>query len=495
MQPLHFDALHMMGVVSIQTSRLDRAIKLIRTALKQNSRVAAAHRNLALALKNMGRIEEALVNYRQAIALQPDYADTYIHLASALTDLRRPEVALPHCDRAIVLRPQDPFAHLAKAVAFRSMQRPEDALASCDAAIAAQSNCAEAWDKRGAALQDLGRPEEALLSCEKAIALRSDFALAYVHAGLICLQMGHFERGWQLSEWRERPSTPATARNPASPRWCGDADLNGMRLLVNSEQGLGDTIQFCRFAKLLVAQGAHVIPAVQPGLRALLQSLGPGVQVIADSDAPPEFDRHCPLMSLPLAFRTTAQNIPVAVPYLLSESQRVLRWRERLGRRGFKIGISWQGSTLPAAVGRSFPLRMLHSISNMQGARLISLQKGYGTEQLGGLPDGMNVEDLGADFDGRANAFLDTAAVMESLDLIITCDTSIAHLAGALGRPTWIALKHAPDWRWMLDREDSPWYPSVRLFRQKNRGHWEDAFDPMLQELQGIVPKFQRSDC
>jgi tetratricopeptide (TPR) repeat protein len=152
-QPRHFDALHMLGVISIQTRRLDRAIKLIRNALKQNSRVAAAHRNLALALKNMGRIEEALVSYGRAIALQPDYADTYVHLASALTDLRRPEEALPHCDRAIVLRPQDPFAHLAKAVALRSMQRPEDVLASCDAAIAAQSNCAEAWDKRGAALQ------------------------------------------------------------------------------------------------------------------------------------------------------------------------------------------------------------------------------------------------------------------------------------------------------------------------------------------------------
>jgi hypothetical protein len=334
----------------------------------------------------------------------------------------------------------------------------------------------------------LGRPREALLSCEKAIDLRDDFAAAYAHAGLICLQMGLFERGWQLSEWREQP---ITARNLTSQRWRGEDDLHGLEFLATSEQGLGDTIQFCRYATLLVARGAQVTLAVQPALRGLLSSLGPDIQIVPDSDIPAEIDRYCPLMSLPGAFQTTVETIPATTPYLFAEPGRVSRWRDRLGLKGFKIGICWQGSTLPASVGRSFPLEMLLPISSIAGVRLVSLQKGPGTEQLRLLPAGMAVEVLGTSFDAGPNAFLDTAAVMESLDLIITCDTSIAHLAGALGRPTWIALKHAPDWRWMLDRDDSPWYPSVRLFRQKHRGEWGDVFDRMLGELMGILAKIE----
>jgi hypothetical protein len=311
-----------------------------------------------------------------------------------LNDLARPKEALALCERAIALRPDIPVAHLAKAVALRSLERPEDVLESCNTAIQLNPNYVEGWDKRGAALQDLKRPKEALQSCETAIALQADFAPAYAHAGLICLQMGQFARGWRLSEWRNMPGGIVAARHFPQPRWCGEESIAGTRLLVYSEQGLGDTIQFCRYVKLLVAQRASVILSVPSSLCQLLRGLGSAVQIIAESDELPDFDRHCPLLSLPFALGTTEESIPTTVPYLFAEPQRVLRWRKTLGERGFKIGISWQGSTLPAAVGRSFPLKMFHRISTLPGVRLISLQKGYGREQLDDLPAGMTVEDL-----------------------------------------------------------------------------------------------------
>jgi tetratricopeptide (TPR) repeat protein len=483
LNPSHFDALHMLGVVAIQTGRFDRAGELITRALRQNPNVAAAHRNLALAHFKQVRLDNAVTSYRRAIALEPSFLDTYIHLAGVLNGLTRPQEALAMCERAIALRPDAPVAHLAKAVALRFLERPEDVLESCNTAIRLNPNYVEGWDKRGAALQDLRRPDDALQSCETAIALQADFAPAYAHAGLICLQMGQFERGWRLSEWRNKPGGTVAARNFPRPRWCGEESIEGMRLLVYSEQGLGDTIQFCRYAKLLVARGANVILSVPSSLCALLKGLGPTIQIIAESDPLPEFDRHCPLLSLPFALGTTEESIPTAIPYLFAEPQRVLHWQEKLGRAGFKIGISWQGSKLPVDIGRSFPLKMFHPISLIPGVRLISLQKGYGSEQLNDLPVDMTFETLGTDFDSGPDGFLDAAAVMDNIDLIITSDTSIAHLAGALGRPTWVALKQVPDWRWMLEREDSPWYPHHRLFRQKHRGDWEGVFETMRANL------------
>ncbi len=226
---------------------------------------------------------------------------------------------------------------------------------------------------------------------------------------------------------------------------------------------------------------------VQQPLLGVMQSLGAGITVIADTPSPPATDYQCPLMSLPHAFDTDLGNIPAATPYLAAEPERLMVWRKRLGSTGFKIGVCWHGSGLPAAVGKPYPIALLASIAQMPAVRLISLQKGSGVEQLKDLPQGMRVEELG-EFDNGETGFLDTAAVMECLDLIITCDTSVAHLAGALGRPTWIALKHVADWRWLTDRTDSPWYPSVRLFRQPRAGDLGAVFASMLSQLQERIP-------
>jgi tetratricopeptide (TPR) repeat protein len=483
--PNHFDALHMLGVVAIQNERYQAAAELIARALQQKPGEAAAHNNFALALMRLGRIEEAVRSYERVIAARPDSVDTHSHYASALAELGRLDEALESCNRAIELRPEAALGYLSRALVLRSMQRAEEALASCEKATQLQPEWAEAWDKRGAALRDLLRLDEALACFGKAIELRPEFALAHMNAGMVHLLRGGFDRGWSSYDRRNMPGGPVAGRAWRKPRWRGEETLAGKTLLVWSEQGLGDTIQFCRYASLLRAKGANVILSVQECLRALLGGLDAQIQICSEADAPPEFDFHCPLVSLPLAFGTTEGTIPRAVPYLKVDAERALRWQDRIGRGGFRIGICWQGSKLPIDVGRSFPLSALDTISRTPGIRLISLQKGYGCEQLDSMPAGMRVEVPGDGFDAGPNAFLDTAAAMASMDLVITSDTAVAHLAGALGRPTWVALKHVPDWRWLLEREDSPWYPGHRLFRQKQRGAWDDVFRRMQEALLG----------
>jgi tetratricopeptide (TPR) repeat protein len=479
LKPKHFDALHMLGVLAIQTQQPDEAVALIHEAVVQNPNVAAAQRNLALALSVSGRKREAIDCYERAIALESTFGAAYVHVAALLVESGQSMRALEWCDRGLRYHAQDAFLHLARAVALRAGERLEEALTCCEIAVKLQPTSAEAWDKRGAALQDLGRPEESLQSYAAAIKLRPDLAPAHHHASMVHLRKGQFSPGWELFEYREQ-----ARRDFGRPRWHPSTHAGAVRVLLHSEQGLGDTLQFCRYAPLVAALGARVTLMVQRPLVSLVQTLGSGISVIADTATPPTPDFQCSLLSLPHAFRTSASNIPTQIPYLAAEPPRVRQWRERLGPSGFKIGVCWHGSGLPAAVGKPFPLAKLAPIAQLAGVRLISLQKGLGVEQLQQLPPNMFVEDLGTRFDAGNTGFLDTAAIMESLDLVITCDTSVAHLAGALGRPTWIALKHVADWRWLTDRDDSPWYPSVRLFRQLRAGDWCSVFDRMLSTLQ-----------
>jgi len=482
-QPRHFDALHMLGVLAMQTQHPERAVTLITEALSQNPASAAAHGNLAEAFMALRRFEEAVNSYGMAIALRPGYADTYLGRANALRELGRPEEALGSCDQAVILRPDLARAYICRALILRSMQRYEETLACCDRALLTQPDLPDAWDKLGAALREVNHFEEALGVFEIASNEWPDLPSPRMNAGTVHLQLGRTEPGWQLYDWRNKPGGPVPGRVWSKPRWYGEESLTDKTILLWSEQGLGDTIQFCRYATLLESRGAHVILSVQAGLCALLKTLSPTVRVVAESEAPPAFDVHCPLLSLPLAFGTTTGSVPATTPYLTADPDRVLHWRQRLGTAGFRIGICWQGSTLPIDTGRSFPLKLFDAISRIAGIRLISLQKGPGSEQLRNAPAGMTVETLGDDYDAGPDGFLDSAAVMGCLDLVVTSDTSIAHLAGALGCPTWLVLRNVPEWRWLLDREDSPWYPHHRLYRQETRGDWQSIFDRMYREL------------
>ena len=250
-------------------------------------------------------------------------------------------------------------------------------------------------------------------------------------------------------------------------------DIAGKTLLVRGEQGLGDIIQFSRYVRLL--QGAKVILSVPPPMVRLLTGLDSRPQIIAWTDVPTAFDHQIALESLPGFFRTRQGTIPASIPYLAAEPALVEKWKQRLGPDGFKIGIAWRSSASGASIGKSFSPAHFAALSKIPGVRLISLQKSEEAAELDDLPPGLTIEQLGPDFDAGPDAFVDSAAVMASLDLVISADTGIAHLAGALGRPVWVALKYVPDWRWLLDRADTPWYPTMRLFRQPAPGDWTGA--------------------
>jgi hypothetical protein len=291
--------------------------------------------------------------------------------------------------------------------------------------------------------------------------------------------------------WATSSRVGRCTRRDSAFRWDGAQPLAGKTLLVHAEQGLGDTLQFCRYLPSLTARGATVAFEVIPSLKALMGTLSGGIRVMVRGEPVPSIDYHCPLLSLPLAFDTELATIPADVPYLSADPKRIARWAGRLaGLTGLKVGIAWQGNPsverLVWARGRSIPLTALAPLAELPGVSLVSLQKGAGAEQLQQVPFRHPVLDLGPEFDGGPDAFVDAAAVMSTLDLVISSDTSIAHLAGSLGRPVWTLLHASPDWRWLLGRADSPWYPTMRLFRQSGGG-WGDVVGAVVAELASLT--------
>ena len=444
-----------------------------------------AHVNRAIALHSLRRHAEALASAERAIELEPLSADAHACRTAALLELRRVEEALRSADEAIALRPNDASAHNLRALCLLDLQRPAEVIGSCERAIGLRSNLADAHNTLGLARSSSKHFDLANASFDTAIALQPERSEPHFNKAVNHLLTGEYSSGWELYE--RRLTAQGSATDHTAPLWDGRAEIAGKTLFVYAEQGLGDTLQFCRYAKLLEARGARVTLSVQESLRTLLRGLGPGIELMAPTQRPRHYDFHCPLLSLPRAFATRLDSIPSRVPYLEAEPARVARWRERLGL-GRLIGIRWQGGTSRADVGRSFPLQQFAPLAAIPGVRLISLQRDSGCEQLRSLPPHWRVEDVGNELDpDSANTFLDTAAVMQCLELIITSDTSVAHLAGALARPTWVVLKHVPDWRWLLDRDDSPWYPTMRLFRQARPGDWDGVFAGIRTELANRV--------
>ena len=421
-----------------------------------------AHCGRATVLLDLHRFVEALGDGERAAALRPERPEGYLRQALALAGLDRHEQALACHDRTLELAPGMAEAHAGRAAALQYLGRHTQAVAAADRAIELAPQLAAASFNRGAARRDLARSAEAIRSFERARMIQPDDATTNCNLGGLLLLLGRFDRGWELYEWRSRLPEAPKIHGFTQPAWDGTQDIHGKTLFTYVDQGLGDTIQFARFAKLAQMRGARVVMSVQSTLCRLLSTLSPAIEILGHTEAPAAFDHHCPLASLPGAFKTTLDTIPADVSYLRAEPERVAAWRDRLSGPEFKIGVSWQGSTIKTGVGRSFPLHALRQVAAIPGVRMISLQQGTGLEQLHSLPAGMRVETLGEDFDAGPDAFVDTAAVMECLDLVITCDTSIAHVAGALGRPTWVVLKRVPDWRWMLDGKRQPLVPDRR---------------------------------
>ena len=338
--------------------------------------------------------------------------------------------------------------------------------------LALRPDHAEAYYNRGIALQSMLRLPEALESYRRAVALRPDYALAHWNESLCRLLMGDFEGGWREYEWRRevREFAPQYHDFPR-PLWLGEQEVAGRTILLHAEQGFGDTLQFCRYASLLAARGARVILEVQPPLKSLLTRLSGPAMVLAQGEPLPEFDLHCPLMSLPLACGTTLDTVPAAERYLTADPERVAACSARLGNTARpRVGLVWSGNPAHGNdYARSIALVDLLGSLDGAGVTFVSLQKDVRSHDRATLAARADILHCGEEL----RDFDDTAAWIEAMDLVISVDTSVAHLAGALGKPVWVLLPYAPDWRWLLEREDSPWYPTARLFRQPRSGDWD----------------------
>lgn len=472
-----------LGNLERELGRFDDAVANCRQALRLKPDLADAHNNLGAAYSSLRRWEDAATSYRQAIVLRPTHAEAHSNLGNALRELGRLDEAITSFRQALELKSDFAEAHGGLAMALAQHGDLEDALASCEAALRLRPEMATAQLSKGFILSELGRRDEALACCQKALELQPDMPDAHKNRSLIWLLEGKLTEGFTEYEWRwkcpELPERPFT-----QPLWDG-SPLDGKTILLHAEQGLGDTLHFVRYAPLVQQRGGRVVLVCQRPLLPLMRRCQSIANVVAQGDPLPQFDTHAPLLGLPRIFGTTLDSIPADVPYLEADESLVENWRKVVAPMpGFKVGIAWQGSrTYRRDRSRSVPLAEFAALADVPGVRLISLQKGHGSEQLALIAGCFEVLDLGPRLDETSGAFMDTAAVMKNLDLIITSDTAIPHLAGALGVPVWVALPLVPDWRWLLEREDSPWYPSMRLFRQTSFGNWGDVFERIADAL------------
>lgn len=485
-RPGYIEALQNRGLVLLDLKHWDAALASFDRALALDPGLADALANRGRALQALERRDEAVASYDGAIALKPDHANALNNRGIALHEQRRFGDALASYDRAIAVRPDFPEAWNNRGNALHDLRRMDEAFISYQRAIALRPDYAVAINNRGMIQQDLQRLAAARADYDAAIALRPDYAEAFKRRAGLKLLLGEFAEGWADSE---TGLAFARAQSPGAdgvPWWRGES-LAGKSILLSEPNGLGDTLQFFRFVPALLELGARVSflgPA--SGVR-VLAAFADRVRFITDS-AGEHFDYRSWLWSLPHYLQPRLQDLANAVPYLRAEPALVDRWSQRLDRDCFNIGISWQGNPdRKIDQGRSIPLAQFLPLARLPGVRLVSLQKNFGIEQLQQLPAGMVVQDLGADFDAGGDAFVDSAALLQSLDLVVAADTSITHLAGALGRPAWVALTLVPDWRWMLERADSPWYPSVRLFRQWRLDDWNSVFADMADVLGAIL--------
>ena len=499
-----------------QQGKFDQAIACFRSALHYTPGDAEVYNNLGIALMGQGNRGDAAACYRQALALRPEYAEAYFNLGNALKDqgnldeavhcfqqtLRlRPGLVEAHNNlgnvlkdqgkfdqaadvyrRALELKPDHAVAHNNLGGVLMELGRLDEAAACCRRALDLKPDLASSHDNLGLVCQELGRLDEADACFRRAVELQPDCADAHLNWSMLRLLRGDFQRGWAGYEWRwqTRPPSPHFGR----PSWRGEP-LEGRTILLHWEQGLGDTIQFIRYAAVVKAFGGRVVVECQRALRQLLART-PGMdQLIAPPDEPPAFDVQAPLLSLPGILKTTLETVPASVPYIFASPELVEQWRERLRPiPGIKIGIAWQGNPeYRRDRSRSIALSCFEPLARLEGVRLFSLQKGAGLQQLRDLSGAWPIEDLGSRLDEASGPFMDTAAVMKNLDLVIAPNTALAHLAGALGVALWVALPLVPDWRWLMDRDDSPWYPTARLFRQTAPGDWVGVFHRMAREL------------
>jgi len=445
---------------------------------------AEAFYNRGIALHEGLRLHQAAASYDRAIRIDPGYAEAYCNRGNTLKELKRLGAAVAHYRKAIALKPGYVEALYNQGNVLLELMWPGPAIISYDRATAIEPGNADAWSNRGNAFLQHRDVDEAIASYDQAIAVRPDHADAYWNKSLALLLSGDFARGLPLYEWRWRTAkTELRQRFPGCPAWLGAEPVAGRRVLLHSEQGLGDTIQFCRYARLVRDLGGYVILEAPRPLLAIFAGLEGVDRLVAQGDALPAFDLHCPLMSLPLAFRTDLASIPCPRPYLRCDADRKAAWERALGpRTGPRVGLVWSGSAVNKGDHlRSIPLGMLAPY--LPGTLdYVSLQKEVRESEIELLRSTPRIRHFG----DRIHDFADTAALCELMDVVVSVDTSVAHLSGALGKATWLLLPVVPDWRWLENRSDSPWYPSMRLYRQDRALDWEGVIRRVRDDLAAI---------
>ncbi len=520
-EPNHPDCLNLLGILAAHARNYPLALALIERAIAAFPGDESFHSNRGNVLRELGRIEPAVHSYDNAIAIKPDYAEAYYNRGVALQDLGRHAAAVASYDRAIaldgayaqayynrgnalqvlgqagaaiasyaralVLDPTHTEAYSNRGNALTSAGQFDAALADYDKALSIKPDCAETHYNRGIALKGLVRIDAAIASFTEAIRLRPDYADAQWNKSLALLLSGDLEQGWELYESRwQTAAFQAPRRAFKQPAWRGDQSLRGKTILLHHDQGLGDAIQFCRYATMVANLGARVILEVARSLAGLLGSVNGVAQVVAAGDPLPDFDYHCTLLSLPLAFRTRLSTVPAARAYLRGDTDKVSQWQARLGDAAQpRVGLVASGNPLHSNdLQRSIALAdLLRELP--RGFEYVLLQKELRDADRTVLAAHPAVRYFGTSLAD----FSDTAALCELMDVVISVDTSVAHLAAALGKDTWILLPQVPDWRWLLDRADSVWYPSVRLFRQTSAGGWAEVLRKASEDL---AARYQR---
>ena len=483
LEPKHGLTLFNRGNVLKLLGRLDEAVVAFGQALQVQPKLAEAYLNRAHVQMMRRDYAAALGDFDAASALKTGSREARAGRISALVSLRRFAGALAAADEALARDPADADIATMRGQILLDLDRPGEALAAVDGLSASGALSAKALIVRGGALWQLERFEEAIAVAGEGVRLGPNDPQTHQGLAHMSLAMGDFARGWDENEYRGDDDPGFTAFDAGAPRWAGE-DLAGKTVLVFAEQGLGDTIQFARYAAMLAERGATVKALVQAPILRLMKSMPVPVDWNSAVSTIGSFDFQIPLLSLPRVFKTRLDTIPRQLPYLFADADRVAAWRRELGPEGFKVGVVWQGNpTYKNDRRRSVPVETFAPLAAIPGLRLISLQAIHGFDQLQRLPAGMRVETLGAKITDNPEGLDEIAAAVANLDLVVASDTAVAHLAGALGRQVWVALSHDPDWRWLRGCTDSPWYPTMRLFRQKARGDWPGVFAEITEAL------------